>query len=95
MGYQFEAAEVMKCLDERKLQSDIVPHSFSPAYKYIRQDQKGSGDCVSGQQVTRNQQPVINDKTCLRIKERRRLLQEETSSEHDNPGDFCFYHVAC
>jgi predicted dehydrogenase len=29
MGYQFEAAEVMKCLDERKLQSDVVPHSFS------------------------------------------------------------------
>ncbi len=29
MGYQFEAMEVMKCLDERKLQSTIVPHSFS------------------------------------------------------------------
>ena len=29
MGYQYEAAEVMKCLDEGKLQSDIVPHSFS------------------------------------------------------------------
>ncbi len=29
MGYQFEAAEVMKCLDEGKLESDIVPHSFS------------------------------------------------------------------
>ena len=29
MGYQFEAMEVMKCLDEAKLQSDIVPHSFS------------------------------------------------------------------
>jgi predicted dehydrogenase len=29
MGYQFEAAEVMKCLDEGKLQSEIVPHSFS------------------------------------------------------------------
>jgi hypothetical protein len=29
MGYQFEAMEVMKCLDEGKLQSDIVPHSFS------------------------------------------------------------------
>ena len=29
MGYQFEAIEVMKCLDEGKLQSDIVPHSFS------------------------------------------------------------------
>jgi hypothetical protein len=29
MGYQFEAAEVMKCLDEGKLQSDIVPLSFS------------------------------------------------------------------
>jgi predicted dehydrogenase len=29
MGYQFEAAEVTKCLDEGKLQSDIVPHSFS------------------------------------------------------------------
>jgi predicted dehydrogenase len=29
MGYQFEAAEVMKCLDEGKLESTIVPHSFS------------------------------------------------------------------
>jgi predicted dehydrogenase len=29
MGYQFEATEVMKCLDEGKLQSEIVPHSFS------------------------------------------------------------------
>lgn len=29
MGYQFEAVEVMKCLDEGKLQSDIVPHTFS------------------------------------------------------------------
>jgi predicted dehydrogenase len=29
MGYQFEAIEVMKCLDEGKLQSDVVPHSFS------------------------------------------------------------------
>jgi len=29
MGYQFEAAEVMRCLDEGKLQSDVVPHSFS------------------------------------------------------------------
>jgi predicted dehydrogenase len=29
MGYQFEAIEVMKCLDTGKLQSDIVPHSFS------------------------------------------------------------------
>lgn len=29
MGYQFEAIEVMKCLEEGKLESDIVPHSFS------------------------------------------------------------------
>ena len=29
MGYQFEAIEVMKCLDEGKLESDVVPHSFS------------------------------------------------------------------
>ena len=29
MGYQFEAMEVMKCLDEGKLESDVVPHSFS------------------------------------------------------------------
>jgi len=29
MGYQFEAFEIMKCLDEGKLQSDIVPLSFS------------------------------------------------------------------
>jgi len=29
MGYYFEAIEVMKCLDEGKLQSDVVPHSFS------------------------------------------------------------------
>jgi predicted dehydrogenase len=29
MGYQFEAEEVMNCLDEGKLQSKVVPHSFS------------------------------------------------------------------
>lgn len=29
MGYQFEAIEVMNCLDAGKLQSDVVPHSFS------------------------------------------------------------------
>jgi predicted dehydrogenase len=29
MGYHYEAAEVMKCLEEGRLQSDVVPHSFS------------------------------------------------------------------
>ncbi|MGD0755490.1 MAG: Gfo/Idh/MocA family oxidoreductase [Bacteroidales bacterium] len=29
MGYHFEAMEVMKCLDDGKLQSDVVPHSLS------------------------------------------------------------------
>ena len=29
MGYHYEAIEVMKCLDEGKLESDIVPHSFT------------------------------------------------------------------
>jgi predicted dehydrogenase len=29
MGYQFEAAEVMKCLDEGRFESGIVPHSFT------------------------------------------------------------------
>ena len=29
MGYYFEAMEVMSCLDEGKLQSNVVPHSFS------------------------------------------------------------------
>ena len=29
MGYQFEAVEVMKCLDAGTLESEIVPHSFS------------------------------------------------------------------
>ena len=29
MGYHFEAIEVMKCLDAGKIESDIVPHSFS------------------------------------------------------------------
>jgi predicted dehydrogenase len=29
MGYQFEAEEVMKCLDNGKIQSEVVPHSFS------------------------------------------------------------------
>jgi predicted dehydrogenase len=29
MGYHFEAMEVMKCLDEGKLESEIVTHSFS------------------------------------------------------------------
>jgi predicted dehydrogenase len=29
MGYQYEAMEVMKCLDEGKLESNVVPLSFS------------------------------------------------------------------
>ncbi len=29
MGYHFEAAEVMKCLDEGRIESDIVPHSYT------------------------------------------------------------------
>ena len=29
MGYHFEAIEVMKCLDEGRTESDIVPHSFT------------------------------------------------------------------
>jgi predicted dehydrogenase len=29
MGYHFEAAEVMKCIDEGKLESDVVPHFFT------------------------------------------------------------------
>ena len=29
MGYQFEAAEVMKCLSEGKIESEVVPHSYS------------------------------------------------------------------
>ena len=29
MGYQYEAVEVMKCLDEGITQSNILPHSFS------------------------------------------------------------------
>lgn len=29
MGYQYEAIEVMRCIDEGKLQSEIVPLSFS------------------------------------------------------------------
>jgi predicted dehydrogenase len=29
MGYQFEATEVMKCLDEGRIESEVVPHTFS------------------------------------------------------------------
>ncbi len=29
MGYHYEAMEVMKCLDEGKIESEIVPHSFT------------------------------------------------------------------
>lgn len=29
MGYQYEAVEVMKCLDAGMIQSNVVPHSFS------------------------------------------------------------------
>jgi predicted dehydrogenase len=29
MGYQYEATEVMKCLERGKLASEVVPHSFS------------------------------------------------------------------
>jgi predicted dehydrogenase len=29
LGYQYEAAEAMRCLAEEKTESDVVPHSFS------------------------------------------------------------------
>ncbi|HLP73098.1 MAG TPA: Gfo/Idh/MocA family oxidoreductase [Bacteroidales bacterium] len=29
MGYQYEASEVMKCLDEGRIESPVVPHSFT------------------------------------------------------------------
>ncbi len=29
MGYQFEATEVMKCLDRGLIESEVVPHQFS------------------------------------------------------------------
>lgn len=29
MGYQFEATEVMKCLDQELIESEVVPHQFS------------------------------------------------------------------
>jgi hypothetical protein len=29
MGYHYEAIEVMKCLEEGKIESAIVPHSFT------------------------------------------------------------------
>jgi hypothetical protein len=29
MGYHYEAIEVMKCLDEGRTESSIVPHSFT------------------------------------------------------------------
>jgi predicted dehydrogenase len=29
MGYHYEALEVMRCLDEGKLESDVVPHDFT------------------------------------------------------------------
>jgi predicted dehydrogenase len=29
MGYHYEAIEAMKCLDDGKLESDVVPHSFT------------------------------------------------------------------
>lgn len=29
MGYQFEATEVMKCIEEGRIESEVVPHAFS------------------------------------------------------------------
>ena len=29
LGYQYEAAEMMRCIQERKVESDLVPHQFS------------------------------------------------------------------
>jgi len=29
LGYQYEAAEMMRCMREGKLESDLVPHQFS------------------------------------------------------------------
>ena len=43
MGYQYEAAEVMKCLDEGRLESDIVPHSFTLGPDEDTRQNKGSG----------------------------------------------------
>ena len=56
MGYHYEAIEVMKCLDEGKLESDIVPHSFTrDSYEDPRQDKKSSRDSVSGERLGEGQ----------------------------------------
>ena len=52
MGYHYEAIEVMKCLDEGKLESDIVPHSFTrDLMETLDRIRAGSGDNVSGQRL--------------------------------------------
>ena len=52
MGYQFEALEVMKCLDEGKLQSDIVPNSFSfDLMNTLDRIRKAAGITFPGKQI--------------------------------------------
>ena len=49
MGYQFEAAEVMKCLDEGRIESEVVPHAFSiDLMKTLDRIRKAAGISFSG-----------------------------------------------
>ena len=52
MGYHYEAIEVMKCLDEGRLESDIVPHSFTRSLmETLDRIRSSSRDIVSGERV--------------------------------------------
>jgi len=46
MGYQFEAAEVMKCIEEGRIESEVVPHSFSIDLMNILDRIRKSADIV-------------------------------------------------
>ena len=53
MGYHFEAMEVMKCLNEGKRESDIIPHSFSlNIMKTLDRIRESSGDPFSWQRLS-------------------------------------------
>ena len=52
-------AEVMKCLDEGKLESRCCSSLFQPQPdEYTRQDKKGSRDCISGKRLNKNEEEI-------------------------------------
>ena len=60
MGYQFEASEVMKCLDEGKTESSIVPLSFSlTLMKTLDRIREAAGIVFPNEVIMKNKRTAI------------------------------------